>query len=141
MPYKRDADVIIVGTGGAGLMAAITAADEGAKVIEIDKAGELGGTFIISQGTSAGTMTKMQYEAGIFNDSPNLFYLDCMKEQRARDVCDPEILMFYCQNSGFAVDWLDDRGAYAPHERKIQGTIYGESWSVNRIYRVDWAKS
>jgi fumarate reductase flavoprotein subunit len=49
--------------------------------------------------------------------------------------------MFYCQNSGFAVDWLDDRGAYAPHERKIQGTIYGESWSVNRIYRVDWAKS
>lgn len=136
-----DADVIVVGAGATGLFAGMTAADVGAKVMEIDKRGELGGTFIISQGTSAGTQTRMQFEAGIFNDSPYLFYMDCMKEARAREVCDPEILMFYCQNSGFAVDWLDARGAYAPHERKCSETIYGESWSVPRIYRVDWAKS
>ena len=141
MPYRRDADVIVVGTGGAGLFAGITAADEGAKVLEIDKLDHLGGTFVISQGTSAGTQTKMQFEAGIFNDNPNLFYMDCMKEARAREVCDPEILMFYCQNSGFAVDWLDSRGAYSEKERKCAGTIYGENWSVPRVYRVDWAKS
>lgn len=141
MPQKIDADVIVVGAGATGLFAAMTAADEGAKVLEIDKGNELGGTFLISQGTSAGTQTRMQFEEGILNDSPTLFYMDCMKESRARDVCDPEILMFYCQNSGFAVDWLDVRGAYAPHERKCSGTIYGESWSVPRIYRVDWAKS
>jgi succinate dehydrogenase/fumarate reductase flavoprotein subunit len=139
--HRKDADIIVVGTGAAGLMAAITAADEGAKVLEIEKRGELGGTFLISQGTSAGTQTRMQFEEGILNDSPTLFYMDCMKESRAREVCDPEILMFYCQNSGFAVDWLDSRGAYAPHERKCAGTIYGESWSVPRIYRVDWAIS
>jgi len=135
------ADVVIVGTGGAGLFAAITAADEGASVLEIDKADHLGGTFVISQGTSAGTQTMMQLEAGILNDNPHVFYADCMKEIRARQVCDPEILMFYCEQSGFAVDWLDKRGAYAPSERLCKGTIYGESWSFPRMYAVAWAKS
>ena len=40
-----------------------------------------------------------------------------MKESRAREVCDSGVLMFYCQHSGEAVDWLDSLGAYTGDER------------------------
>ena len=134
MKENRDADVIVIGAGGAGLVAAITAADEGAKVLQFDKAPELGGTFLISEGTISGAATKTQFEAGIYEDSPFLFYKDCMKESRAREVCDSEVLMFYCQYSGEAMDWLDSLGAYSEEERKPVPPIYGEIWEVNRTY-------
>lgn len=137
--YKYD--LIVIGSGGAGLVAAIAAADAGAKVLQLEKAAELGGTFLISQGTSAGTQTRIQFENGILDDSPRAFYRDCMKEPRARAVCDPEGLMFYCRNSGFAVDWLDSLGAYPEDRRSCESTIYGEDWAYGRVYRVDWATS
>lgn len=140
MANKRDTDLIIIGSGAAGLMAAIFAADEGAKVLVLDKGNALGGTFIISQGTSVGAQTKMQYEAGILDDTPDLFYADCMKEERARKVCDPENLKFYCQQAGTMVDWMYDRGAYVSAD-KCAKPIYGEVWSKGRMYRVNWAKT
>jgi fumarate reductase flavoprotein subunit len=134
-------DLIVIGSGGAGLVAAIAAADAGAKVLQLEKSTELGGAFLISQGTSTGTQTKIQFENGILDDSPQAFYRDCMQEARAREVCDPEGLMFYCRNSGFAVDWLDSLGAYPADRRNCEPTIYGEDWSYGRVYRVDWATS
>ena len=47
---EKSADVIVVGAGGAGCSAAITAAESGASVIIIDKAGSVGGNTIISGG-------------------------------------------------------------------------------------------
>ena len=44
------ADVVIVGGGGAGLSAAVSAIDEGASVILIEKMGYLGGNSIVSGG-------------------------------------------------------------------------------------------
>lgn len=52
--YKTQADVIIVGAGGAGLMAAATAASDGASVIVIEKSGVVGGnTLCASNGINA----------------------------------------------------------------------------------------
>ena len=47
---EMTADVIIVGGGGAGLAAAVSASDEGASVILIEKTGFLGGNSIVSGG-------------------------------------------------------------------------------------------
>ncbi len=47
---EKTADVIVIGAGGAGMAAAITAAETGASVIIIDKAGSVGGNTIISGG-------------------------------------------------------------------------------------------
>ena len=47
---EKTADVIVIGAGGAGISAAITAAEDGASVIIIDKAGSVGGNTIISGG-------------------------------------------------------------------------------------------
>jgi len=138
MREGRDADVIVVGAGGAGLVAAITAADEGARVLQLDKMSELGGTFLVSEGTTSGAAAKLQFEAEIYDDSPYAFYKDCMKESRAREVCDPGVLMFYCQHSGEAVDWLDSLGAYTGDERQPIEPIYGEIWEFKRTF---WASS
>lgn len=45
-----DADVVVVGTGGAGLTAAIVAHDHGAKVVVLEKSSKVGGTTAMSGG-------------------------------------------------------------------------------------------
>jgi succinate dehydrogenase/fumarate reductase flavoprotein subunit len=45
-----DYDVIVLGTGGAGLTAAVTAAEEGARVGVFEKNTTVGGTTVYSGG-------------------------------------------------------------------------------------------
>jgi len=133
---SSDGDVIVVGSGGAGMMAAMAAADEGARVVHFEKMPRIGGCWAGRGGTTTGAQTGMQFEAGIYEDSPHLFYADCMKDRKARERCDPEVLMFYCQRAGQAVDWLDSLGSYPPEVRQPRPGIYGEAWSVPRCYPV-----
>ena len=50
MNWDRDIDVLVVGTGGSGLVAAILAADRGASVLLIDRSDKVGGTTAVSGG-------------------------------------------------------------------------------------------
>ncbi len=49
-PEKSAADVIVIGAGAGGLMAALTAARSGASVLLLEKAARLGGTAAVSGG-------------------------------------------------------------------------------------------
>lgn len=68
-------DVVVIGGGGSGLAAAISAATEGARVTLLEKAGELGGTTGLSIGTISATRSVNQLRAGI-TDSPDEHYED-----------------------------------------------------------------
>lgn len=72
-----DPDVIVVGGGMAGMTSAITAAEDGAKVLLVEKTGTLGGTM--GGGTLSGTGTKMQIESGITDDTPEKFFDDFVR--------------------------------------------------------------
>jgi len=48
--WDLETDVLVVGSGGAGLMAAIVAHDSGAKVVLIEKSAKVGGTTAVSGG-------------------------------------------------------------------------------------------
>lgn len=61
-------DLIVVGAGGAGLMAALTAAEQGLKVLVLEKGARIGGTTALSFGVFATSDTQHQARAGIVDD-------------------------------------------------------------------------
>ena len=68
-------DVVVVGGGGTGLMAAYAAAKAGARVVVLEKGSALGGTTAMSVGTVAASATRLQRENGI-NDHPDAHFED-----------------------------------------------------------------
>ena len=71
-------DVLIIGSGFAGLAAAIEAANAGSSVVVLEKMKAAGGNSIISDGGIAAAGTVMQKTRGI-SDSPELMYEDMLK--------------------------------------------------------------
>lgn len=71
-------DIIVVGGGGAGLMAALAAARHGRSVLVLEKAARIGGTTALSVGTICATSTRPQKQAGI-DDSPLEHFDDMAK--------------------------------------------------------------
>ncbi|MFZ4806540.1 MAG: FAD-dependent oxidoreductase [Hyphomicrobiaceae bacterium] len=62
-------DIIVVGGGGTGLMAAYAAACEGRSVVVLEKGEKLGGTTGLSVGTVTAAGTALQRAAGIHDDA------------------------------------------------------------------------
>ncbi len=68
-----DADVVVFGSGLAGLSAAVEAADCGAKVVLVEKQGIVGGSSAISGGKLIAADTRMQRAQGIYDSPQELF--------------------------------------------------------------------
>jgi hypothetical protein len=74
--WDKEADVVVVGAGAAGLPAAIEAIEHGASVLLIDANWDVGGHAILSGGNVAlGGGTSAQQKYGIM-DSPDLVFAD-----------------------------------------------------------------
>jgi fumarate reductase flavoprotein subunit len=137
MTYQpsRETDVIIAGAGGAGIMAALAAVDAGARVVLLDKQAAIGGVWAFRGGTISGAQTNLQFEHGIFDDTPDRYFSDCYRFPRARLLCPPDLLALYCRQAGFWVDWLDRRGAFGSERRPLP-PIFGEGWPTLRSHSV-----
>ena len=109
MKYEdTSCDVVIIGAGGAGLAAAVEAADNGAKVIILEKQGIIGGNTNYSTGGINASETSIQRGLGI-NDSNQLFYDDTMKG--GYDLNFPNLVKSLVEHSASTVDWLVSLGA------------------------------
>ena len=80
LPKKWDVttDVVVIGSGFAGLAAAIEARNGGADVLVLEKMPVPGGNSIINGGDFSAAGTKMQREAGV-QDSSDLMLKDMLK--------------------------------------------------------------
>ena len=102
---EYSADVIVVGAGGAGLTAAIEAAENGASVILIEKMPMAGGNTLISGGEMAAPGNWLQKEEGI-EDSAEQFYQDILKGGDYEN--DPELVRVLADNATTDAEWLRD---------------------------------
>jgi fumarate reductase flavoprotein subunit len=102
------ADVVVIGAGGAGFSAAITAADAGARVVIIEKMPIIGGNTQLAAGGMNAAGTKLQAAKGI-RDEWRWMYEDAMKGGRNRNQTD--LVEIMTKGSSDAVDWLTGLGA------------------------------
>lgn len=105
--WDEEADIIVLGAGGAGLAAAWEAADRGAKVIVIEKMPVMGGSSSICGGALSFAGTDMQEEKGI-KDSNELLYKDLMTV--GQNVNIPELVQAYVDNQLDTYKWLRQLG-------------------------------
>ena len=73
--------VLVIGAGATGLAAAASAAENGAKVIVLEKMPEIGGSTALSKGVLLAAGTKEQASAGIKDDASR-FAKDWLAEQK-----------------------------------------------------------
>ncbi len=76
--FDEEYDVIVIGTGFAGLAAAAKAAQRGLSVLILEKMGRIGGNSVINGGGMAVPNNHLQKKHGI-KDSNELFIKDCLK--------------------------------------------------------------
>lgn len=99
-------DVVIVGAGCAGLTAAISASDKGAKVIVLERYSQPRGNTIHAGGIFSAADTFVQKEQG-FSDSAEELFCDMMKVSGGRG--DTELTEFFAQQSSSVIRWLTQR--------------------------------
>ncbi|MCW2527305.1 MAG: putative Succinate dehydrogenase [Pseudonocardiales bacterium] len=87
--FDETTDVVVVGTGAAGLTAAIRAADAGARVLIVEKTDVVGGSTSVSAGVIWVPMNEHMLEAGIEDTREEaLAYIRRLSGR----VADPELL-------------------------------------------------
>ncbi|MEA4875163.1 MAG: FAD-binding protein [Anaerorhabdus sp.] len=104
----KTADVIIVGAGGAGLAAALSAVENGAEsVIILEKTGTTGGALNYTSGSMSGANTIIQKEDGI-EDTVDSYVADIMKNGAGKG--DEELIRVYAEKDIEMIQWLWDNG-------------------------------
>lgn len=105
-PEKWDVttDVLVVGTGGAGLAAAVSAAENGAKVTVIEKLGFAGGNTLISSGYYNCCDPERQKAQGI-EDSIEKHILQTLVAGDGR--ANPELVRILCSQGLDTLHWLE----------------------------------
>ena len=123
----QQADIVIIGAGGAGMTAAIQAVQDGATdVVILEKMPITGGNTTRSTGGLNACGTGYQDEEGI-EDSVELFVEDTMKG--GKELNDKELVTVMAENSADAVDWVNEIGG----DLSVVGMFGGAS--VKRIHR------
>ena len=103
-------DVLVIGAGGSGLCAAISAATSGATVTVLEKNPQIGGSTGMSVGSFTAANTAYQYRARV-NDSIDLFIDDMVTangEYEARE--NRELRRVLAEYAGSTVEWLSSLG-------------------------------
>ena len=111
--WDRVVDVVIVGTGGAALVAATLAHDAGAEVLIIEKADMLGGTTAVSGGGVWLPGNHHMEEAGISDSREDaLAYIRRVTMGREHD---PELLEVFVDTAPEMLRYLEDHTPVRTH--------------------------
>lgn len=118
--WDETVDVVIVGSGFAGLAAALEAHDAGATVKIVEKMDKPGGNSWINGGQVATAGSALQKQQGIV-DTPELMFADMMKAGMQLNY--PKLAMTVARESNAAVEWTMHRlgAAFKEHINTMGG--------------------
>lgn len=123
MARPSETDVVVVGSGAAGLAAAIAASDHGAHVVMIEKAPYLGGTTGVSGGIIWVPGNDHMPEAGVADDRADA--LRYVKRITLGREPDPELVEVYLDRAPEAVAYLE---AHTPL-RLIASSVFSDYYA------------
>jgi len=119
--WNEIVDIVVVGSGFAGLAAAIEARNSGASVLVLEKMKAPGGNSVISDGGIAAAGTALQKKYG-FDDSPELMYEDMMRAglglnypELAREVAEKSNEVFQWSIDYLGVEYMDRVDHFGGH--------------------------
>lgn len=123
---ENDYDLVIIGSGGTGLSAAIQANELGMKVAVLEKEEELGGnTNRASSGMNAAE-TNVQLHHGVIDNVAD-FYHETYKDGGRLN--DKDMLGYFVYHTAPAIDWLAD------HDIKLDDITITGGMSKKRTHR------
>lgn len=126
-PLPQTVDVVVLGAGMAGHVAALGAAEAGASVLLLEKGASYGGTSAVSGGGMVFAGTDLQAAAGVEDDAEALRD-EIWRVGRRRS--DPAVVDVYVRHQLKTYEWLRDRGLEffydpAPHMRRVHAVTPG----------------
>lgn len=133
-----ETDVVVIGSGIAGLSAAVTASEEGAKVVLLEKMGSVGGASIVCGGEILAAGTDLQKAQGI-EDS-----VESLKEywiEVGQGNVNEELLGYIADKNIDTVNWLEQKGvkfgkvsfsynypSQSPYRNHVTETVSGKDF-------------
>lgn len=100
------ADVVVIGAGACGLVAALRASEAGADVIVLERDASPFGSTSMSSGFVPAAGTRFQNAIGVDDDTPERFAADIGK--KSNNKADPRLTALASHTIGTAVEWLAD---------------------------------
>ncbi|WP_114374181.1 FAD-dependent oxidoreductase [Elioraea thermophila] len=104
--FGAEAEVVIIGAGAAGLVAALAAREAGAEPVVVERDAVPRGSTALSAGLVPAAGTRWQREAGV-DDEPERCAADILRKTRGR--ADPTVLAVATAGAAEALHWLADR--------------------------------
>ena len=105
--HAETADVVVIGSGGAGLSSAVTLHDLGRKVVVLEKMPYIGGNTNRAEGGLNAAETEQQKKAGI-PDTVDQFFVDTMKGGHYKN--DPQLVHTMTAHAKDSVAWFTSLG-------------------------------
>lgn len=125
LPETVTSDVVVVGGGGAGLAAAVSALEAGASVTIVEKLGYLGGSTNVCGGALNASGTRYQKALGI-EDNPQKHFEQTMKG--GHNTNDPSLVHYLADHAPESLAWLESLGLKVnPKVGAATGALYQRS--------------
>ena len=106
LDWDIEVDVLVIGAGGCGLIAALAAAQNGVSVFVVEKEKQAGGNTSLSQAMVPAARTKAQIETGI-EDSVEMMTEDILKKNDYQS--DLILTRHVAKEATRLVDWLNEQ--------------------------------